>query len=287
MERQLWKQIVCLLDRIDKPRGEGRYRFPSVLIVKVWLWAVVHDRPLSWATDPMNWPLYVRRLPLPSNSTMSRRLRSPRVKRMLKQLESLALLQPTTLSLVSLIDGKPLVIGGCSKDKQAGYGRAAGGKAKGYKLHALIGMEGSVVEWRIAPMNKDERVMAQRMFRSARLQGYVVADAQYDSNPLHEICRTKGNLQLVAPRRIKAGLGHRRHDPGRLRSMQILESPFPNFGQTLLKQRHEIERYFANLTNWGGALTHLPAWARTYRRVHRWVQAKLVINAVKKRTYAN
>jgi hypothetical protein len=31
-----------------------------------------------------------------------------------------------------MIDGKPLPIGGCSKDRQSGYGRSAGGKAKGF-----------------------------------------------------------------------------------------------------------------------------------------------------------
>ena len=46
------------------------------------------------------------------------------------------------------VDGKPLPIGGCSKDRQAGYGRSAGGKAKGYKLHALVGSDGSVQAWR-------------------------------------------------------------------------------------------------------------------------------------------
>lgn len=62
--------------------------------------------------------------------------------------------------------------------------------------------------------------------------------------------------------------------------MEILESPFPQFGKTLFQERQRIERYFANLTNWGGSLTHLPAWVRTYQRVYRWVQAKLLINAV-------
>jgi hypothetical protein len=38
-------------------------------------------------------------------------------------------------SLLSFLDGKPLPIGGASTDAEAGYGRAARSKAKGYKLH--------------------------------------------------------------------------------------------------------------------------------------------------------
>ena len=67
-----------------------------------------------------------------------------------------------------------------------------------------------------------------------------------------------------------------------MRSQAILEDPSPGFGQQLLQQRDDIERFFGNLTNWGGGLHCLPPGARTHRRVHRWVQAKLIINAVKR-----
>jgi hypothetical protein len=59
----------------------------------------------------------------------------------------------------------------------------------------------------------------------------------------------------------------------------------------LLQDRAAIERYFGNATNWGGGLTHLPAWVRTHRRVHRWVQAKLTLSQLKRAnkntTYVN
>jgi hypothetical protein len=58
---------------------------------------------------------------------------------------------PQKPGLFWMIDGKPLVISGCSKDRQAGYGKSAGGMGKGYKLHALIGSHGSVAAWRVAP----------------------------------------------------------------------------------------------------------------------------------------
>lgn len=196
------------------------------------------------------------------------------------------MLRSPDAGLVWFVDGKPLVISGCSKDKQAGYGRATGGKAKGYKLHAIVGNDDSIAEWRLAPMNVDERKMARRMLLVADIQGYLAADGNYDSNELHAICDERGNLQLVSPRRYgpQSGTGHRKQTPGRMRSKDILENPSPAFGADLMAQRVAIERHYGNLSNWGGGLTHLPPWARGYRRVHRWVQAKLIVNAVRRLT---
>jgi hypothetical protein len=283
MEGQLWLWIVSVLERLDKRCQRAAQRFSDQQIVQVFYWSVIHDRPIDWACQSRNWPLHLRRRRLPSGSTMSRRLRSPRVVRLLNLLAEQAT-KPTPGGLFWMIDGKPLPISGCSKDRQAGYGRAAGSKAKGYKLHALLAADGAVAAWRVAPMNKDERVMAERLLKTTALQGYVVADANYDSNRLHQLCDRQGNRQLVSPRRYGTGhgIGHRAQSPGRLRSIALLENPQPAFGKQLLRDRAGIERHFAQLTNWGGALTHLPPWIRTHRRVRRWVQAKLTLAALRR-----
>ncbi len=132
--------------------------------------------------------------------------------------------------------------------------------------------------------------MARRLLQAApaEVQGYVVADANYDSNPLHALCDQRGNLQLVTRRRYGPGhgTGHKKQTAGRLRSIALTESPFPDFAAQLLKDRAAIERQFGNLTNWGGGLSGLPAWVRTHRRV----QVKLVLARLKQddqlRTYA-
>jgi hypothetical protein len=286
MEHQLWLSILAVLASMDNAPKPTDFDFSDEDIVKVHYWSVLHDRPVSWACRKDNWPPARRRKPLPSPSTMSRRLRSESVLALLKNLER-RVIAPKEPGLFWIIDGKPLTIGGCSKDRQAGYGRAANGMGKGYKAHAILDFRGGVAAWRLAPMNKDERVMAERLLREAETQGYVVADSNYDSNKLHGICdelsEQRNPLQLVTRRRYgpNRGTGHRPQTRGRLRSMELTENPAPDFANQMLHDRGSVERCFGNWTNWGGGLTCLPHWIRTHRRVHRWVQAKLVLTALK------
>lgn len=284
MEHQLWKTIVACLRTVDKSPPRARETYTDVRILEVYFWAVLHDRPISWACQLQNWPIHLQKQELPSNSRMSRRLRTKRVTKLLDALETQCVRRPTEGGLVWYLDGKPLLISGVSKDRQAGYGRAARGMGKGYKLHVLLGADGNLAAWRVAPMNKDERVMAARLLHAAEVLGYIVTDANYDSNVLHQQCDNHGNRQMVTPRRYgkSAGHGHRRQTVGRMRSKAILENPYPQFGESLLQQRSEVERYFGNLTNWGGGLTHLPSWVRGHRRVQRWIQAKLLASHLRK-----
>jgi hypothetical protein len=105
-------------------------------VVQTYLWAVLHDRPVSWACDKKNWPIYDRRRPLPTSSTMSRRIRTVCIQQLLRTIEN-ALTENRPDYLCRWIDAKPLPIGGSSGDRQAGCGQAAGTKARGYKLYAI------------------------------------------------------------------------------------------------------------------------------------------------------
>ncbi len=282
MERELFTLIRRMLRRLGKRRRSRRFAFTDATIVEVYCWAVICDRPVSWGCKPANWPKGLRRGRLPSQSQVSRRMRTPHVQALLARLEQRLVRDGRVPTLAYAIDGKPLLVAGHSLDKQAGYGRAAGGKGKGYKLHAIIDLRGVVWSWRVAPMNTDERDIGQRMLRDLPNPGYLLGDRNYDSNPLHTEARRHG-IQLVAPRRYgpEKNLGHRPHDPARLRCRDLLENTVSPFGRELHTQRKRVEYFFAHLCSGACSLSCLPSWVRSHRRVRDWVRVKLILRQLK------
>jgi len=273
MERELWKQLYVVVVRLDNGWTNGFYRASEIVVV--FLWAAVHDRPTSWACDARNWRIEPPSA-LPSQSTMSRRLRTFRVQKLLNDVEAELGGSPRHWWLQRM-DSKPLPLGSYSKDPDARYGRAAKGFARGYKLHTIWGDGPLPSAWCIQPMNVGDSVAAKQLVSRLRGEGYLVGDSQYDSNPLYAAAAPEH--QVVAPqKRPGRGLGHRRHHPSRLRSLELLTKPF---GQALLQCRKQIERDFGCLTNFGAGLSPLPNWVRRVKRVQLWVQAKLLINAVR------
>jgi hypothetical protein len=208
---------------------------------------------------------------------MSRRLRTTEVQHLLNLMERFLVQRGDRNGWVTLVDGKPLVVGTHSKDSDGSWGRAGRGYAKGYKLHALYGSAPLPPQWDITPLNVGEPDVAARLIPALHRGGYLLGDKQYDSNPLHDVALNAG-YQLVADRkRPHAGLGHRHHSPGRLRSMALLQH---EFGKALYACRDDIERRFGWLTNHASGLSPLPSWVRRMHRVRCWVQAKLIIHAV-------
>ena len=278
MERELWKQLYVIVVRLDNLWTNALYRTAEIVVV--YLWAVIHDRPTSWACDPKNWdPAPPSRLP--SQSTMSRRLRSRSVEKLLALVEA-ELGDDPRQWWVHRIDSKPLPIGPHTKDTDAKYGRAGKGFARGYKFHVVWG--GGVLPsvWQIEPMNTHDSAAAKKLLPVLPGEGYVVGDGQYDSNPLHKVAAPRH--QIVAPQRRGKGVGCRRHEPSRLHSVAMTKR---KFGEALLRFRVEIERWFGNLTCFGGGLGPLPSWVRRPHRVKLWVQAKLLINALRQKNRTN
>jgi hypothetical protein len=249
---------------------------PGVLAA-VLLWAALHDRPLSWACNPRHWSTTrLRPARLPSASTLSRRVDGLAVGAFLRLVEQ-RLRQRGEPRLLSLLDGKPLPVSGVSKDPDARWGRGAGGKAKGYKLHTLWSGRPLPEAWEVTPLPEAESVVGQRLLRQTPGAGYVLADGNYDSSPLFDEAAAQG-YQLVAPLPTNAGQGHRYQSPHRLRCRDLLQG---DFGRQLYALRGRIERLYGNAVSFAGGLGPLPAWVRGRERVRSWVWAKLLINAVR------
>lgn len=277
MERELWKLLYEMALRLDKPFGS--WKFSDSDILAVYLWAVVHDRPTSWAVKKDSWPKDL--LPvLPSQSTMSRRLQQHAIRQLMLDVEQAQWsLLTVTCWWIRALDGKPLPVGGYSKDADAGYGRGAGIKCKGYKLHAIWAGGPLPLAWALAPINVSEHKMAKELIKSLPGEGYLLGDGHLDSNALYDASHAEG-YQFLAPRRRsrKGGLGHTYQSPHRLRCIELMKS---EFGKDLYAYRGQIERDFGNLTSFGGGLACLPAWVRRFPRVCNWVHAKLLINAAR------
>lgn len=277
---KLLVEIKVVLRRLRAQRCRPRETYTDATIVLVYYWSVLNNQTRVWACDASNWQLKLPPGGLPSESRFSRRLRSADVQALLDKVERTVMaLDPPPRDRVAVlaIDGRPLPVGNHSHDRDSGFGRAAGGKARGYKLHAIVDIEGRNVDWRLAPMNVDEREMGRRMIRGLELSGYLLADKNYDSNKLYDVAAST-NATLVVPRRYgsEKGLGKHRHSPARLRSRDLLENDQSEFGRQLHARRPFIERKFGGDASTPELLNGLPAWVRRRTRVYRWVQAKLV-----------
>jgi hypothetical protein len=279
MECELWPRLYQVVWQVGKGFHRPRVRYSDAAIVLVFLWACLHDRPLGWACDSHNWKSTRWKLVrLPSDTTLSRRLRCREVQELMTAIEN-HLRARHQSSLWKIIDGKALTIGACSKDPDAKSGRASRGMGRGYKLYAIWGFRLFPEAWEVRSLNVNEKRVARELLPQLQGAGYLLADGEYDASGLHDECQAHQH-QLVSPRmRHARGFGHGGYlSPHRVHALEMLERPF---GQTLLEQRKHIERFFAHATIFSGGLGPLPAWVRRHHRVARWVWAKLFINAVR------
>ena len=281
MDHELWSQLSHAM--FDVARGfakSARQTYDTHLIVRIYLWAVLHDRPVSWAVRPTSWSSHTRPKVLPNQSTMSRRLQHEDVQQFLDKL-GVGVSGPVKQTLVKVLDGKPLLVARHTCDGQATHGWDIGGKGCGYKLHAIWGCDPMPLVWSVRPLNVSERTEARALIAQLPGEGYLLADSNYDDNVLFDHAAMHRH-QLITQRREPASqLGHRRHSPHRLRSIHLLEKATSPFGRQLYSQRRQIEREFGGLTCFGGGLQSLPSWVRTLRRVRLFVHAKLIINAAR------
>jgi hypothetical protein len=277
MERELWPLLYRVLRDVARDFHQKYVSHQPWVLAAVLCWAALHDRPVSWACIPRHWsttPLRPARIP--SASTVSRRGDGLVVGALLRCVEQ-RLRACGDRRLVSILDGKPLPVSGVSKDPDARWGRGAGGKAKGYKLHTLWSHRPLPEAWEVTPLNEAESVVGQRLASQAPGAGYLLADGNYDSSPLYDDAAAAG-YQLLTPLPENAGEGHRYQSPHRLRCRDLWQTAF---GREVYGLRYRVEQAYGSAVSFGGGLGPLPAWVRGRERVRSWVWAKLLINAVR------
>jgi hypothetical protein len=258
-------------------RSCRRGKFSDGTIVFIYILGVLHNRSPHWAADRRNWPLWLRRvLPCPSYSQFSRRLKSVRVRQLIDQI-NIECRQRFPGSYLKFCDGKPLVVGGFSKDPDAHWGKVPDSWAKGYKLHVLVDSTGFIEVFEVTALNAGESTVAGRLVRQANLDAVVIrADANYDSNRLYAAVSSRGG-RLIAPRRKPGrGLGHHAQHPDRLRAIAELERDVGSI-KAHRRMRVTVEQCLAHLTNLPFGLSPLPNFVRRLTRVNLWVSAKITL----------
>ncbi len=288
MEASRYRRMCRLVDQVSPHGRQAGQQFSDRLIVKVYLYSVLRDRPVSFACHRCNWDMRLLDelfAELPSQATMSRRMRTVGVlatlERMLQRLS-----EDHGPSLLKRLDSKPLKVGSYSKDRDARRGRAAGEMARGYKLH-VSHQSGRFGRLLITPMNTNDQVGAALLIPHLSGTGYLIGDNAYDANPVHRLAATHGHQLVAPPRRSNAGVyDPKRSLPQRLRALEMLDpllhrDPGESFGRHLMRQRKAIERALGHAA--GQGLFAPPPWVRRPHRVATWAAGKLIQTMIRQR----
>lgn len=284
MDRDAWKLTLAAVKRAARrlPRPARRFAFADWLVVAMYLWAVAHDRPQSWACVRAHYTSLFRPRKLPSVSQFNRRVACERTRQLLLLVHQDlgGTLVPTA---ISYLDGKALPVGPCSKDPDAKRGKVYKGFAKGYKLHAWVTEDKRIPLWAVTALNVHESHVARLMFTcefAPRLsdRSLVVTDGNYDDHELHTDVAGSGGRLLPGMR----GLGQhpvtqRQMGPARRECVAAWGGEAAPLARMVHRRRIAVEQTFSGLCSRGGGLGPLPAWVRRLTRVRRWVGAKIIL----------
>lgn len=283
MDRVTWHQVRHAVISASRavPRRGRRTLYSDALVVKLYLWCVWHDRPLCWAYEDLHYNALFRPSTRPSYSQFCKRLKTQRVVAMIGHVN--AHLARDDAPAEGYFDGHALCVSENSRDPDARTGRGNGRFSKGYKLHAWATPTQRVRVHATTALNAGETTVAgDRLAHRLPPHGLTIADGNYDSDPLHRAMHTHGH-RLLTP--LKGCAKGRRRVAGmseaRLAAVAWWQSD-PAACRACLRRRGTVERTFANLSNYGGGLTHLPPWVRRLDRVSLYVTAKLALYHARK-----
>jgi hypothetical protein len=273
MDSHVWHLIYQTVRRVDReiPRFGRRPTYSDVLIVAMYLWSVAHDRPLCWACDRRSYGGCFRPRRLPSISQFCKRIKTSRCDQILQAVHE-HLVHFEWSQEVSFLDGRALLVGAHSKDRDARAGRASGGYGRGYKLHVWAAHDGRIPVWSVMPLSVNEKPVAHEMLRYRWAEELVLADGEYDSRALYDAIATDGGT-LLTPLPRHAGKGHTPQSAARNAAARA----WTGIAGYVYQDRKGVDRIFAHISAFGGGLAGLAPWVRTLPRVRRWVGAKLII----------
>lgn len=276
MDGELFRELYHRLYSDPKLTRTRDCTFPDATILLIYYFAVLNNGSPKWASDKRNWPIWCRRLQFPSYSQLMKRLRWESTEVLIEQL-NIEMRNRLPWTRDKTCDGKPLVVGGFSKDPDAKAGKIPDGWGRGYKLHAIVDSLGAIDRFSVTSLDVGEATAMRQLVNQTQLSGSLVrGDANYDSNPLYDATALAGG-RLVAPRRKPyTGLGHHPQHPHRLLAIAELEAG-PDPRRQHRRHRSRVEQSFAHLTNLPFGLWALPNFVRRLRRVTPWITAKITL----------
>jgi hypothetical protein len=278
MDDQLLNHLYHRLCAPGKVQHPVNCIYSDSIVVLVYFLAVIRDRSTRWARHTRNWPLWMRRLRPPSYSQLLRRLATPSVRQLITRLNC-EFRGRLPRSGEKFCDGKPLPVGGFSRDPDAAEGRLPGGGwGRGYKLHVIVDACGAVDAFELTALDAGEATVMRRLVARADLREALLrGDSNYDSNPLYGAVAERGG-KLVAPRKKPGtGLGHQPHHPDRLAAIEELEQSGEAANRAHKRHRIRVEQALGHLTNLPCGLSPLPNFVRRKHRAQRWVLAKITL----------
>lgn len=277
MDDELLQRIYHYLFPFGMVMHTTRCQYADSLIELIELFRVAANLSARQALKRSRWPLWTRRLSFPSYSQFNRRVRTAAVQEKISQMSAQFRGQLGS-STEKACDGKPLLVGGFSKDPDAKTGKAPGGWAKGYKLHAIVDATGAVDAWQVTALSANEGRTAIVLVGQCDVRGAIVrGDGNYDCVDLYTTTARAGG-RFIAPRR-RAGTGlskNCRQHPHRLQAIQELERCPADLKKHDL-HRIRIEQIFGHVTNLSFGIWALPPSVRRIARVTRWINAKIAL----------
>lgn len=251
------------------------------LVAFIYFFAVLSGHSPKWASRRRSWPPWccaVLPQPLISYSQLSRRLKTDALRELVARLNE-ELRDRLPRGDAKAVDGKPLVVGGYSHDRDAAWGKVPDGWANGYKLHVVIdSASGAIDAFAVTSLAAGEAtVLRRQLLGRVDLRGCTLrGDANYDSNPTYAAVADAGGRHVAQRRKPGTGLGHHPQHPDPRRAVRELEQT-PGGLAEHKRRRNRVEQVLAHLGNLPFGLSALPPFVRRLPRVRLWVLAKITL----------